>query len=67
MRNRIINGSIRSFDVETIYAKSGDSMGQSSIICYSRVKNWGIIILLNKRGSKLRQTMLNDIYENVLK
>lgn len=52
---------------DTIYLKSGDSMGQSSIICYSRVKNWGIIILLNKRDSKMRQTILNDIYENVLK
>ena len=52
---------------EIIYAKSGDSMGQSSILCYNRTKNWGIIILLNKRDSKLRQTMLNDIYENVLK
>lgn len=59
--------NISNDDGAMIFAKSGDSMGQSSIICYSRVKNWGIIILLNKRDSKLRQTMLNDIYENVLK
>lgn len=52
---------------DTIYLKSGDSMGQSSILCYNRTKNWGIIILLNRRDSKMRQTMLNDIYENVLK
>ncbi|KAF2325812.1 serine hydrolase domain-containing protein [Flavobacterium nitrogenifigens] len=51
----------------TIYMKSGDSMGQSSIICYDRAKNWGIIILLNYRNSKMRQNMLNEIYETVLK
>lgn len=52
---------------DTIYLKSGDSMGQSSIICYNRAKNWGIIILLNQRNSKMRQNLLNEIYENVLK
>lgn len=59
--------NISTEDGDTIYLKSGDSMGQSSIICYSRTKNWGIIILLNKRNSKMRQNLLNDIYENVLK
>jgi len=59
--------NISTEDGDTIYLKSGDSMGQSSIICYSRTKNWGIIILLNKRDSKMRQNLLNDIYENVLK
>ncbi len=54
-------------DKNTLYLKSGDSMGQSSIICYNRVENWGIIILLNHRNHKLRQTMLNDVYETVLK
>lgn len=58
---------ISTIDGDTIYLKSGDSMGQSSIICYSRAKNWGIIILVNKRDSKMRQTILNEIYENVLK
>lgn len=51
----------------TIYMKSGDSMGQSSIICYDRTKNWGIIILLNQRNSKMRQDLLNKIYDTVLK
>jgi CubicO group peptidase (beta-lactamase class C family) len=51
----------------TIYLKSGDSMGQSSIICYNRTKNWGIIILLNQRNSKMRQNLLNKIYDTVLK
>lgn len=51
----------------TIYMKSGDSMGQSSIICYNRNKNWGIIILLDQRNSKMRQDLLNTIYDKVLK
>jgi len=58
---------INKDDQSTIYLKSGDSMGQSSIICYDRAKNWGIIILLNHWNSKLRQNILNEIYENVLK
>ncbi|MTH17383.1 serine hydrolase domain-containing protein [Flavobacterium sp. LC2016-01] len=54
-------------DKNTIYMKSGDSMGQSSIICYNRTKNWGIIILLDQRNSKMRQNLLNAIYDTVLK
>jgi CubicO group peptidase (beta-lactamase class C family) len=54
-------------DKNTLYQKSGDSMGQSSIICYNRVKNWGIIILINQRNSKIRNTILDEIYEIVLK
>ena len=52
---------------DTIYLKSGDSMGESSIICYNRTKNWGIIILLNQRNSKMRQDLLNKIYDTILK
>ncbi|MBB6269700.1 CubicO group peptidase (beta-lactamase class C family) [Pedobacter cryoconitis] len=59
--------NISTDDQNTIYLKSGDSMGQSSIICYNRAKNWGIIILLNKRDSKMRQNLLNEIYDTVLK
>lgn len=54
-------------DKNTIYMKSGDSMGQSSIICYNRNKKWGIIILLDYRNSKMRQDLLNKIYDTVLK
>lgn len=54
-------------DKNTIYMKSGDSMGQSSIICYNRNKKWGIIILLDQRNSKMRQDLLNKIYDTVLK
>lgn len=59
--------NIMTDDKNTIYMKSGDSMGQSSIICYDRAKNWGIIILLDQRNSKMRQTLLNVIYETLLK
>ncbi len=54
-------------DQNTLYLKTGDSMGQSSIICYNRAKNWGIIILLDQRNSKMRQSLLNEITETVLK
>jgi len=53
-------------DKNTIYLKTGDSMGQSSIIAYNRAKNWGIIILINKRDSKMRQNLLNKIIETAL-
>lgn len=59
--------NIMTDDKNTLYQKSGDSMGQSSIICYDRIKKWGIIILLDQRNSKMRQNMLNEIYANVLK
>jgi CubicO group peptidase (beta-lactamase class C family) len=59
--------NISTDDKNTIYLKSGDSMGQSSIICYNRAKNWGIIILLNQRNSKMRQDLLNKIYGTILK
>lgn len=59
--------NIMTDDKYTLYQKSGDSMGQSSIICYNRAKNWGIIILLNQRNSKMRNNLLNTIYDTVLK
>jgi CubicO group peptidase (beta-lactamase class C family) len=58
--------NISTDDKSTIYLKSGDSMGQSSIICYNRDKNWGIVILIDQRNSKLRQYLLNEIYDTVL-
>jgi len=54
-------------DKNTYYLKSGDSMGQSSIICYNRAANWGFVIFLNQRNSKMRQNLLNEIYDKVLK
>jgi CubicO group peptidase (beta-lactamase class C family) len=57
---------INTDEKNTFYTKSGDSMGQSSIICYNRAKNWGIIILLDQRNSKMRQNLLNVIYDTIL-
>ncbi|WP_422859059.1 serine hydrolase domain-containing protein [Flagellimonas sp. S174] len=51
----------------TLYLKSGDSMGQSSMLCYNRADDWGIVILLNHRNSPMRQELLNVIYEVALK
>lgn len=59
--------NISTDEKETIYLKSGDSMGQCSILCYNRVQNWGIIILLNQRNPKMRQDLLNKIIDTVLK
>ncbi|MDV7697937.1 beta-lactamase family protein [Chryseobacterium soli] len=59
--------NIMTDEKNTIYLKSGDSMGQSSIICYNRAKKWGIIILLNQRNSKMRQDLLNQMYDTILK
>lgn len=59
--------NIMTDEKNTLYQKSGDSMGESSIICYNRAENWGIIILLNQRNSKMRSDLLNKIYDNVLK
>lgn len=59
--------NIMTDEKNTIYLKSGDSMGQSSIICYDRAKNWGIILLLNQRNSKMRQDLWNEIYDTILK
>lgn len=59
--------NIMTDEKNTLYMKSGDSMGQSTIICYNRTKNWGIIILLNQRNSKMRSDLLNKIYDTILK
>jgi CubicO group peptidase (beta-lactamase class C family) len=58
--------NIDNDDKTTLYMKSGDSMGQSCIICYNRAKNWGIIILLDKRNSKMRSNLLDTINEKVM-
>ena len=59
--------NISTDDKNTIYLKTGDSMGQTSVICYNRIENWGIIILMNKRHTKMKQNLLNQIYGMVLK
>jgi CubicO group peptidase (beta-lactamase class C family) len=59
--------NINTDNKNTIYLKTGDSMGQTSIICYNRAANWGIIILMNKRYTKMKLELFNNIYETVLK
>lgn len=46
-----------------VFVKTGDSMGQSSLMGYDRDNNWGIIILLNQRNHKLRQELFNNLFE----
>jgi len=48
---------------QIIYAKTGDSMGQSSVMAYNRNAKWGIIIMMNERNSKLRNELFNSLYE----
>ena len=52
---------------ETIYLKSGDSMGQSSMLCYNREANWGLVFFINQNNSKMRNELLGDLYELALK
>ncbi|WP_367769410.1 serine hydrolase [Flavobacterium sp. WC2421] len=59
--------NIMKDEKNTLYQKSGDLMGQSSLICYNRAKNWGIIILINQRNSEIRNKLLNEIYNTILK
>lgn len=67
--NRIIGlgTNINTDAANTLYVKTGDTLGQSSILCYNREKNWGIIILLDHWNPKMRMDLLNTIYEEVLK
>lgn len=51
----------------TLYLKSGDSMGQSSMFCYNRTDDWGLVIFINQNNSKMRNGLLNTIYASVLK
>ncbi len=51
----------------TVYAKTGDTMGQSSIVGYDRENNWGVVIFINQRNHKLRQSLFNEIYEIIKK
>lgn len=51
---------------ESIYAKTGDSLGQSSVIAYNRNKKWGLVILINQSNSDLRNNIFNTIYDQIL-
>ncbi|WP_010136052.1 serine hydrolase domain-containing protein [Ochrovirga pacifica] len=54
-------------ETNTFFLKSGDTMGQSSIICYNRKNDWGVIILINQQNSKMRNELWKKIYETILK
>ncbi|NAS29874.1 serine hydrolase [Flavobacteriaceae bacterium R38] len=50
---------------QIIYAKTGDIMGQSSVIAYNRSKKWGLIIMINERNPSLRNALFNMVYDVV--
>lgn len=41
---------------QTIFAKSGDTLGQSSVLGYNPEEQWGVIILTNQRSMTARET-----------
>ncbi|SEL53073.1 CubicO group peptidase, beta-lactamase class C family [Aquimarina amphilecti] len=59
--------NIYNNETNTFFQKTGDTMGQSSILCYNRKDNWGIIILINQQNPKMRKELWNKIYETTLK
>tara|TARA_R110002012_G_scaffold44345_1_gene118989 strand:- start:711 stop:1769 length:1059 start_codon:yes stop_codon:yes gene_type:complete len=52
---------------QILYLKTGDTLGQSSILCYNREKNWGVIILLDHWNPKMRMDILNMISKALMK
>lgn len=49
------------------FFKTGDLLGQSSIISYDRKNNWGLIILINQRDSNLIKSLFSETYEIIKK
>lgn len=49
----------------TVYAKSGDSFGQSSVLAYDPVQNWGLVILTT-RADPTARTLYDHIYRQIL-
>lgn len=47
----------------TVFLKTGDLLGQSSIMAYDREHNWGIVFFLNQRNHPLRQELFKNIFE----
>ena len=46
----------------TVFLKTGDVLGQSSIMPYDRENNWGIVFFLNQRNHPLRQELFKKIF-----
>lgn len=64
--NRITIGlglNILKTSKSTVYAKTGDSMGQSTVLAYDRQNKWGVIILMNQSNHKLRNELFNRIFD----
>ena len=47
----------------TLFLKTGDSLGQSSIFCYDREHNWGIILFINENNGPLREELFYKLYK----
>lgn len=52
---------------QVVYAKTGDTMGQSSILAYDKKAQWGVILLINERNGKIRSSLFNKIYDILIK
>lgn len=46
-----------------LIVKTGDTMGQSSVLGYDLENNWGVIIFINQRNGKIRAELFNELYE----
>jgi len=53
--------NILRVDDQVIYAKTGDSLGQSSVLAYNPVQQWGVVILTNQANGIAR-----ELFGNVL-
>lgn len=47
----------------TLIAKTGDTLGQSSVLTYDLENNWGLILFVNQRNGKVRSQLFNELYE----
>lgn len=55
--------NIIKIESNTLFGKTGDTMGQSSVMIYDREKELGIVIFVNERNSTLRNMIFNGMYK----
>lgn len=55
--------NIIKYKKNTVFLKTGDVLGQSSIIAYDREHKWGLVFFLNQRNHSLRQELFKNIFE----
>ncbi len=48
---------------DTLYLKTGDNMGQSSILCYDKKNSWGLILFINQSNGPLREELFWQLHE----